>query len=89
MGRNRRRLLGDKLVVVGLFQQLSNIFYRSALLEESTERLISQLAGDIFQRSQVFPWSIRGRNEQKEQIHFRSIQTLKVDTINTDANCSG
>lgn len=46
-GENQLR---TKLVVVGFFQKLLNVFGRFALLEEATERIIAQLTRDVFQR---------------------------------------
>ena len=63
-----------------------DVFRISRLFQESTERVVLKLLGNVLQSFKVIAGAIRRRDEHKEQLNFFPIQTFEVDTIRADAN---
>src|SRR5688572_232208 len=60
----------SKLIIIRLLQELPHVGRLFALLQETTERVVPQLPGDVFQRPQVIARAIGRRNQEKQQVNL-------------------
>ena len=70
---------GAELVVVGLVQQLLDVFRRLGLLEEAAEGVVAELPRDVLQRPQVVAGPVGRRNQQEEQVDRLAVEAGEID----------
>ena len=81
-----RQRSGNKLIVVGFFQQLLNVGRRFGLFQESAKGVVAQLSRDILQRAKVIARAIGRRYKQEQQMDLLAVEAIEIDTDIADGN---
>ena len=67
----------SELIAVGLFQEIKHRLGRFRLPQETAEIVVSQMAGNVFQRPQMIAGPLVWRDQQEENMDRLSIEAGK------------